>query len=83
MAGPYRRKSSVKFGGREGQDIFARKLFWKKINKTPEFYMIIARKIFLREFWGYVSPCPHPSLTPGPVGRCRVVKFPFDKLIRR
>jgi len=58
-----------------GQDIFARKLYMKnfqngricttfawKINKIPEFYMIITRKIFSHLFfWGGGAPCPAVS----------------------
>ena len=37
------RRSLVNF---EGQDIFAQKYVWKKINKMPEFYMIYVQKYF-------------------------------------
>ena len=47
----HRRRSSVNF---RGQDIFARKNV-RKINKIPEFYMILARKIIkLFEFLCYL-----------------------------
>ena len=45
-----------------GTTLFARKICMK-INKIPDFYIIIARKIFSPNFRGHVPPCP-PSPTP-------------------
>jgi len=35
-----------------GQDLFAKNIFARKINKMPEFHMIIAQKYFSRFFFG-------------------------------
>jgi len=46
--------------------IFARKInrisdfYMIFARKMPEFYIIIARKIFFPNFWGHVPPCPSP-----------------------
>jgi len=38
---------------------------YEKINKMPEFYIMIARKILFPEFWeGHRHPLPSPSPTP-------------------
>jgi len=52
----HRRRSSVNF---RGQDIYARKICIK-INKMPEFYMILARKI-LSKYPKFYYTCPKNS----------------------
>ena len=53
-----RHRSSVNFGGKA----FLPENYLWKINKMPEFYMIIARKIFSRILGRNVSPLPPPHL---------------------
>ena len=36
------------------------KIFARKINKIPDFYMIFAQKIFFPNFGGQVPPSPTP-----------------------
>jgi len=59
-----------------GAIYFCPKIYVWKINKMPEFYMTIARKMFSRFFWrgrARVPPAP-PSPTPMVRGRLQLTK---------
>jgi len=60
--GLHRHGSSVNFGGKT----FCPKICVRKINKMPEYYMIIARKIFFPNFREARAPrCPPVSYARG------------------